>query len=164
MKANRGAAFLDRDGTLIMDSGYMAAGSRIKFMPGVIEGLSRLVQSKIDLIIVSNQSGVARGLITVDDVDYIEREMQAKLLPQGITFRKSYYCFHLPSEGCNCRKPNSGMILKAINDFSYSPEKCSMFGDKETDILASEAAGIRGFLIQEGDFLDSVNIWLKTFQ
>jgi D,D-heptose 1,7-bisphosphate phosphatase len=162
MRVNRRVAFLDRDDTLIFDSGYMNSESKIEFMPGVIQGLSKLAQSDIDLIIVSNQSGVPRGFITIDDVYAIESKMLFILEAYGVTFKKSYYCFHSPSGECDCRKPKSGLILKAIDDFKYLPENCSMFGDKEIDVLASEGAGVRGFLVKKGEFLNSINLWLDA--
>jgi D-glycero-D-manno-heptose 1,7-bisphosphate phosphatase len=162
MKVDMRAAFLDRDDTLLVDSGYMNAESKIAFMPGVIEGLKILTKSNIDLILVSNQSGVSRGLISIDDVHTIESNMLAILQADRISLRKSYYCFHSPSEACDCRKPKSGLILKAISEFNYLPKMCALFGDKETDVLAAEGAGVRGFLVKKGEFLNSVNLWLKT--
>jgi D-glycero-D-manno-heptose 1,7-bisphosphate phosphatase len=162
MKVDRRAAFLDRDDTLLVDSGYMDAESKIEFMPGVIEGLRNLRKNNIDLILVSNQSGVSRGLISVEDVYKIENDMLEILKVHGIALKKSYYCFHSPSEECDCRKPNSGLLLKAISDFEYLPKVCAMFGDKETDVLAAEGAGVPGYLVKNGEFLNVVNLWLNT--
>ena len=158
----KSVAFLDRDDTLIMDTGYMDSQSEIIFLPGVIEGLELLSKRGVDLILVSNQSGVSRGYISEEDVYKIEEKMASILESNDIKFKNAYYCFHGPTEGCTCRKPGSGLILQALNDYGYLPEFCCMFGDRETDVEASRRAGVLGFQVCKGEFLESVKYWLET--
>lgn len=152
-------AFFDRDGTLISDSGYMTASSEFNLLPGVSDSLILLSKLGVRLVVVSNQSGVGRGIITLDDVYCIQEKIELLLSKLDVIIDAFYYCFHSPSESCMCRKPKSGMFLRAIKEFDLNPRECVMFGDKRTDIVASDGAGIRGFLVAQGSLFSTVSSW-----
>jgi D-glycero-D-manno-heptose 1,7-bisphosphate phosphatase len=135
------AIFLDRDGTVIIDKAYLNNVSEIEFIKGVPETLKALKKQGYLLIIVSNQSGVARGYYQEDTVNEIHREMNRMLSRDyGITLDAFYYCPHHPDYGteayrknCDCRKPAPGMVLKAAKEHQIDICQSFMIGDKPSD-------------------------------
>jgi D-glycero-D-manno-heptose 1,7-bisphosphate phosphatase len=148
------AVFLDRDGTIIEDVGYLDDCSRIKFLPRVSEAIKLLNKSGFKVIIVTNQAGVARGYFTEDTVKEINRYTQESLAKQGAFIDKIYYCPH-HAEGtieeykkdCNWRKPNPGMIEEAAREFEIDLENSFAIGDKSIDIEAGRRAGCKAILL-----------------
>lgn len=145
----RPAAFIDRDGVLNVDLGYVGRIEDFHWLPGAMAAMGRLQQAGHALVVVTNQSGIARGLYTLQDFDRVTAHMRADLLAHGVTLDGVYACPHLPDavvaayrRDCNCRKPRPGMILQAIADLDLAPEHSSMFGDKASDIAAARAAGL----------------------
>ncbi|MFH1362501.1 MAG: HAD family hydrolase, partial [bacterium] len=117
------AVFLDRDGTIIEDVGYLNNPNDIKFIPGSIEAIKQLNKTGYKVIVITNQSGVARGLIAEDMLQTIDKTMQKHILSGGAHLDAIYYCPHHPDHGhyphkqnCKCRKPNPGMLKKAAKD------------------------------------------------
>uniref|UniRef100_UPI003217F2CA D-glycero-alpha-D-manno-heptose-1,7-bisphosphate 7-phosphatase n=1 Tax=uncultured Draconibacterium sp. TaxID=1573823 RepID=UPI003217F2CA len=136
--------FLDRDGTINVEKNYVYKIEDFEFQPGIFE-LIRKYQSKDFLIfIVTNQSGIARGLYTEKDFEILNKWMLAKFREEGIKITKVCFCPHHPefTGECNCRKPLPGMILNTIEQFNISPVKSVLIGDKKRDILAGRNAGI----------------------
>ncbi len=135
------AVFLDRDGTLIVDKDYLADVSQIEFIKGVPETLKKLKEKGYLLIIISNQSGVARGYYKEDVVGEIHRGINDRLREAyGFTLDAFYYCPHHPDFGdevyrkkCDCRKPAPGMILKAAEEYDINISQSFMIGDKPSD-------------------------------
>lgn len=142
------AVFLDRDDTLLVDQGYMSDPGQVCLLPGVPEALARLQQAGRALVLISNQSGVARGLISVEQVQAIELRLRA-LLP-GITLAGAEYCFHGPDDGCACRKPAALMLQRAAQRLGIDLPRSVMVGDRASDVGAGAAAGCWTVLLGDG--------------
>lgn len=133
----------DRDGTLIEDVPYNGDPDRVVPLPGVAEGLDRLRAARIGLGVVSNQSGVARGVLTADQVEKVNRRVVELLGPFGAVV----WCPHGPADGCRCRKPAPGMIDRAAAALGVPVERCAVVGDIGADVDAARAAGALGVLV-----------------
>ncbi len=152
------AAFLDRDGTIIEDLGYLGDPDGIRFIPGAIEALQVLQRAGYRLILVTNQAGVARGLITEADVGRVNARLAERLAEAGVRFHGIYYCPHHPEHGppeyrrdCACRKPKPGMIHQAIRDLDLDPARSVVIGDHVTDAALAQAfPGMRAILVRTG--------------
>lgn len=145
------AAFLDRDGVINVDTGYVGKREDFVFADGAQQALARLSAAGYLLVIVTNQSGIARGFYSeaafVTLMDAVCRE----LADMGAPVAKVMYCPHMPGDDCTCRKPRPGMILEAAADLEIDLAASIMVGDKPGDIEAGRAAGVgRCFLIGEG--------------
>jgi D-glycero-D-manno-heptose 1,7-bisphosphate phosphatase len=153
------AVFLDRDGVINHDDGYVYQWAQFRWMAGAIEALKALRSLDYRLIVVSNQSGVGRGFYTEDDVALLHERMIAYLLENDVTISGCYFCPHHPSEAleayredCECRKPKPGMILAAAEDHDIDLDHSVMVGDKASDMEAAFSAGIPLRLqVGEGD-------------
>ena len=133
----------DRDGTLVHDFPYNGDPDWIRPMPGVREALDRLRASGVRLGVISNQSAVARGLITREQVD----ACMARLVEQLGPFDTIRYCPHGPDDGCTCRKPLPGLVEQACTELVVDPAQCVVVGDVLADVQAGEAAGAVGILV-----------------
>src|SRR6056297_1860979 len=142
------AVFLDRDGTIIEDTGYPGDSSPIHFLPGAPEALRKL-QKQFLLIIISNQSGVGRGFITLDEMHRVHNKILIKLAKETIEITDSYICPHAPSENCECRKPNSKMLINAAEKWEINLSQSYMIGDKLSDTLAGNRAGCKSILLDQ---------------
>lgn len=147
----RRAVFFDRDGTLIHDEHYLAKASRVRPIPGAIEALRRSRADGRLLVIVSNQSGLARGLIRPEEHAAVHARTMALFADAGVPIDAAYYCEHGPDAGCACRKPRPGMLLRAATEHGIDLAGSIMIGDKRSDVEAGEAAGARGVLFR-GDW------------
>lgn len=142
--ANPPAAVLfDRDGTLVVDVPYNSDPERVEPMPGARAALDRLRDLGIPTAVVSNQSGVARGLLTREDVTAVNARVEELLGPLG----PWAFCPHGPDDGCGCRKPAPGLVLEAARALAVAPERCAVIGDIGADVDAARAAGARGVLV-----------------
>jgi histidinol-phosphate phosphatase family protein len=146
----RSAVFLDRDGTLIVDRGYLRDPEGIEFLPGALEALASFQRTGLALVVVSNQSGVGRGLITAEEAGRVDERFLNLLTKAGIRLDGVYYCPHAPDAGCDCRKPLPGMIITAAKKLSLDLGSSVMVGDKPSDVLAGQAAGCRAVLFAAG--------------
>jgi D-glycero-D-manno-heptose 1,7-bisphosphate phosphatase len=150
------AAFFDRDGVLNFDSGYVYARENFVWRPSAVESVKWLNDHGILAFVVTNQSGVARGLYTEEDVQALHDHMQAALAAQGAHIDAFRYCPHHP-EGvvqryrlqCACRKPQSGMIEDLLQAYGLDPAHCLMFGDRDTDLQAGRGAGVPSLRVSE---------------
>jgi histidinol-phosphate phosphatase family protein len=133
----------DRDGTLVADVPYNGNPGRVVPLPGVAHGLARLRAAGIGLAIVSNQSGVARGLLTPTQVDAVNRRVTELLGP----FSAVFWCPHAPGDGCGCRKPAPGMVRRAARAIGIPVERCALVGDTGADVEAARSAGALGVLV-----------------
>lgn len=136
------AVFLDRDGVINEDSGYVSKISDFKFINGVFEALSGFKKLGYLLIIVTNQSGIARGFYTLDDFEKLNKFMLDEFTKNGVFIDKVYFCPHSPEENCECRKPKAGMILQGLKEFDINPQNSILIGDKISDIEAANAANL----------------------
>lgn len=146
------AVFLDRDGTVNCDEGhyYIYKPEDVVFNPGVIEGLKRLKEAGFLLFIVTNQSGIAKGIYSHEDVKKVHDYMCKMFSAQGISIEKIYYCPHHESMAtCICRKPSPYMINSAIEEFHIDKTRSWLIGSGLRDIKAAEAAGIRSVKIHK---------------
>ena len=147
----RPAVFLDRDGVINVDHGYVSRWEEFEFLPNVPETLAHLQDAGYLLVIVSNQSGIGRGFYTESDLEYLRDTA-------GVSVTGFYHCPHHPSEAigryrvhCDCRKPAPGMIKQAALDHQIDLSSSLLVGDKESDIQAGRAAGVaRLFLVRDG--------------
>ncbi len=137
------AVLFDRDGTLVADVPYNGDADRVALMPGAEEAVQRLRSAGIPTAVVSNQSGVARGLLTMDQVQAVNRRVEDLLGPLGPWI----VCPHHPSDGCKCRKPAPGMVLRAAQELGVAPQRCALIGDIGADVEAARAAGARPVLV-----------------
>lgn len=138
---HKAAIFLDRDGTLIEDVGYPRDPDAVRFLPGVIHALKSAYDRGWPLIVISNQSGIGRGLITPEEASAVHQRFVSELASQGIELSGSYYCFHKPAERCICRKPSPSMLFWAASDLGIDLCRSFMIGDKLSDMDAGHQAG-----------------------
>jgi len=148
------AVFLDRDGTIIEDKMYLADPRAVRILPGAAQGMRILREHGYLLIVVTNQSGVARGYFTTEDLDRVHQRISELLRKEGVGYDGLYYCPHFKdgvvepyNVDCECRKPKPGLILTAAKDFGIDLEKSFLVGDSERDIEAGRRAGVRTILL-----------------
>lgn len=147
MGSKNKAVFLDRDGTINVDYGYVYQKDKLQFAEGALEGMKMLHEAGYLLIIVTNQSGIARGYYTVNDMETFHDFMLQQLEENGITISKIYYCPHL--EGCNCRKPKLELFYKAQEEYDIDFELSCAIGDKLRDLSLCEKENVKGYLLTE---------------
>jgi heptosyltransferase-2 len=145
--------FLDRDGTLNPDPGYIRSPDRFELFPGVAQALSRLKQAGARLIVVTNQSGVARGLFSADDLDGVHAKLRYLLGEAGVSLDAIYVCPHHPDAGCDCRKPNRGLIDRAVGEQRIDLTRSYLIGDHARDIELAKRVGSRSILVTTGAVL-----------
>ena len=148
MKKNK-AVFLDRDGTINYDYGYVHKKDKLKFLPGVIESLERLNNAGYLLIIITNQSGIGRGYFTLEEYNEFNNYMLEKLKEQGINITKVYYCPHTDNDNCNCRKPKLGLFYQAIDEYNIDLNESYAIGDNERDLAICVDSPICGILLNK---------------
>ena len=136
------ACFLDRDGVINVDKNYVYKIEDFEFNDGIFELLEFLKEKGYVFIVVTNQSGIARGLYTKEDFSKLSNFMTEELKKRGIDILKIYHCPHHPDENCECRKPRPKMILDAKEEFDIDLENSIMIGDRKTDIQAANNAKI----------------------
>lgn len=151
------AVFLDRDGVLIEERAYLRDPGDVVLTPGAGAALRRLREAGWLVILVTNQSGVARGYFTEADVERVHAALRAQLTTHGAILDAICVCPHHPAgvvEGyariCTCRKPAPGMLLEAIREFRVDPARSVMIGDKHSDLEAAQAAGAEPILVETG--------------
>ena len=157
------AAFFDRDGVLNVDKSYLYKIEDLEWIDGAKEALAYLNQKGYTIFVVTNQSGIARGYYTVDDMNKLHEFMAQQVAAAGGKIEKFYYCPHLP-EGkiaeyaveCACRKPKPGLILRAFEEYDIDKDAAFLIGDKPRDVESAEAAGIKGYLFSGGNLLNFV--------
>ena len=159
------AAFLDRDGVINYDYGYVYKLKDFRFCKGIFKGLKILMELDFNLIIVTNQSGIARGLFTEEEYKETTNFMLDRLKDNNIKITKIYHCPHHPSfpenqfSDCSCRKPKPGLFLKASKEHNIEMHKSIAIGDSERDLIAARSAGIKKrFLIRKDNLLENQNL------
>lgn len=144
------AVFLDRDGTLINEPGYLSDPNGLKFYPRVGAALARLTRAGFKLVMISNQSGVARGYFTLKTLMEIQRRLRTALKKHGARIDGFYFCPHLPDAGCVCRKPKPTLGLRAVRKFKIDLKRSYMVGDQFRDIEFAKNLGVKGVLVLTG--------------
>ncbi|MFN2925952.1 D-glycero-beta-D-manno-heptose 1,7-bisphosphate 7-phosphatase [Lachnospiraceae bacterium YH-ros2228] len=152
------AVFLDRDGTINVEKQYLYKKEEFEFLPGVLDGLKLLQKAGYLLVIVTNQSGIARGYYSEDQFHDLNNWMLSKLEEYGITITKVYYCPHHPNAivekykmDCECRKPKLGMYQKAVQEYGIDLNNSYAIGDKIRDCAICKDSGCKGILIQDNE-------------
>lgn len=141
------AVFLDRDGLICRDVHYLRRPEDFELLPGVAEGIKKLNELGVKVIVATNQSGIARGYFTEEDLRRIHERMERELGERGARVDAIYYCPHHPNEGCSCRKPRTGMLERAARDFGLDLKKCFIIGDRKLDLEAGKNAGCTRILV-----------------
>ena len=136
------ALFIDRDGIVNVDHGYVSQIHDFEFSDGIFDLMRLFRDAGFWLFIITNQSGIGRGYYTKETFHSLTEWMLERLLKEGISIKEVYYCPHTPDEKCYCRKPSTGMIEEALSTYPIDLKNSWMIGDKESDILLAENAGI----------------------
>ena len=159
---SRGAVFLDRDGTLIVDAHFLDDPERIEFLPGAVEAVVRLNDIGIEVIILTNQSGVARGYFDTERVEAVNARLLKLLEERGASVEDIYYCPHHPDgtvekyrSDCWSRKPNPGMAQQAARDYGIDLGKSFVIGDKMSDVLLAKNINAEGILVRTGEGVET---------
>lgn len=156
------AVFLDRDGVINVEREYLSRIDAFEFLPGAVQALRRLQAAGWRLVVVTNQSGIARGYYSEQDYQLLTAHMRSELAGAGVHLDAVLHCPHLPDADiaryrlvCECRKPKSGMLLEAARTLALDLSQCVMVGDKVSDVQAGRAAGLaRCWLVRSGHRLD----------
>lgn len=153
----RPAIFLDRDGVVIDDVHYLASPAQVRLIPGSADAIASLNRAGWPVVVVTNQSGVARGLFTTDGVHAVHEHLSEQLAGYGAKIEAYYFCPHYPTADvpayrvdCSCRKPKPGMLLQAAEELGLDLTQSWMIGDKVSDLAAGAAAGASTILVRTG--------------
>jgi D,D-heptose 1,7-bisphosphate phosphatase len=156
-KKRPAAVFLDRDGTINEEVGYLDRMEKLKLIPGAAEAIRLINKSGMKAVVVTNQSGVARGVFDETFVEKTHTHLRGILRADGALIDAFYFCPHHPTEGrveylkiCDCRKPAPGMLLRAVEELRIDPNHSYMVGDTLKDIEAGARAGAQGILVRTG--------------
>jgi len=162
--------FLDRDGTLIEDREYAHAPSDYAPLPGAYEALRELRAAGFGAAVVTNQSGIGRGLFSEADFARFQAHLLADFAAHGAALDASYHCPHIPDAGCDCRKPRPGLVLRAAREHAIDVPASWVIGDRESDVGLAASAGCRAVRIGGGargdgvavarDLLEAVRRWV----
>ena len=142
--------FLDRDGTLNYDPGYLKIAAELKLLAGVGPSLARLKRAGAKLVVVTNQSGVGRGILTLKDLEAIHARLQGLLELEDAALDAIYFCPHHPDDGCRCRKPNVGMVERAVSELQLDFRRFYLIGDHARDIQLAHRVGAKSILLTPG--------------
>jgi histidinol-phosphate phosphatase family protein len=147
------AVFLDRDGTIMEDAHYIKSPEQVRLLPGAAAAVKRINDAGIPVIVVTNQSGIARGIFTTDDYEKVRARFESLLRDEGAHVDASYYCPHLPDDPpvCNCRKPATQMFEQAIAELELDPARAAYIGDRWRDVVAAKKLGGRGIMIDSSE-------------
>lgn len=144
-------ALLDRDGVINQNRpGYVTRWEEFRFLPRALEALAALRRLGLRLAVVTNQSAVGRGLLAPGELHQIHRHMLERCARSGAVIEGAFTCPHAPWDGCGCRKPQPGLLLRAMAALGEPPERCVAIGDSAEDLLAAEAAGVPFVLVRTG--------------
>jgi D-glycero-D-manno-heptose 1,7-bisphosphate phosphatase len=150
--AKRRALFLDRDGTIVEERHYLADPDLVRILPGALDAMREFAAAGFSLVIVTNQSGIARGLYSAEDFQAVQARIEELAQEQGVRFDAVRHCPHHPdiSGSCDCRKPATGMYLSAAEELAIDVSASIYAGDRVKDVLPALALGGRGFLVRTG--------------
>ena len=141
---------LDRDGTINVEKNYLADPELLELLPGALEGLKSLADLGLGLVVITNQSGIGRGLMTEQQVDAVHQRLRELLHVGNVQLQGIYVCPHHPQTPCHCRKPATGLVQQAAADCGFVPEHCFLIGDKPSDIALGKNIGAVSLLVRTG--------------
>jgi D-glycero-D-manno-heptose 1,7-bisphosphate phosphatase len=140
---------LDRDGTLVLDRGYMDDPALLEFAPGAADALRWWHEHGYRMVVITNQSGVGRGYFSAERVEEMNVRLHAMVEALGFRLERIYYCPHRPEAGCNCRKPALGLLIQAASELGFNSRRVVVIGDKQSDIEFGQCAGAKTILIAD---------------
>ncbi len=146
------AVFLDRDGTLNHDTGYVLSPEQLVLFPGVPEAIARLNRLGAMVLLVTNQSAIGRGMMTIAGLESIHERLAELISPYGARIDGIFFCPHHPQDWCGCRKPKSGLIDQAVIRFALNVSQCYLVGDKRSDLEAAQTASVPGVLVMTSSY------------
>lgn len=153
------AIFLDRDGTIIVDKIYLNDPEQIEYLPGVFVGLRQLRDAGFIFLIVTNQSGLPRGKVKIDNLHEIHRRIRSAFAAEGVDLREFYYAPYLTDFDHPMRKPNPGMILTGASEYNIDLKQSWMIGDRMLDVEAGHRAGTRTILVGDRETPNDFKNW-----
>jgi D-glycero-D-manno-heptose 1,7-bisphosphate phosphatase len=149
-KSARRFVLLDRDGTINVEKHYLSDPALLELYPGAAEAMRQLQAKGFGLAVVTNQAGIARGKITMAQLDAVHAKLGAMLATEGVSLDGVYFCPHGPDDDCDCRKPAPGMIEQAVRELGFDPRQAFVVGDKGIDIGLGKAVGATTILVRTG--------------
>ena len=158
------AIFLDRDGVINKDVGFLTSWRQFDFIPGFLDALKLIKRNSFLAIVVTNQSHINRNLITETELKIIHAKMIKSIKFSGTKLDDIFYCKHIPEDNCDCRKPKPGMILKAAEKYNINLEESYMIGDKETDIDLGLCVGCKTILLNGTTYLTKADFTAKNWE
>jgi D-glycero-D-manno-heptose 1,7-bisphosphate phosphatase len=141
---------LDRDGTIVVERDHLSLPEQVELLPGAAEGLRLLRRLGLGLVVVSNQSAIGRGLFDESRLTAINARLQELLKAEGVVLDGIYVCPHRPDAGCQCRKPEIGLVKQAVREYDFEPALSFVVGDKECDIELGRRIGAKTILVRTG--------------
>ncbi len=138
---------LDRDGTIVIDRHYLADPDALEFEPGAAVGLRKMAAMGLGLVVITNQSGIARGLFSPSRLEQIHERLKQMVQTAGARLEGIYFCPHGPEDGCDCRKPNLGLMRQASEELGFDMSESIVIGDKESDVEFGRRAGAVTMLV-----------------
>ena len=154
------AVFLDRDGTIAYDVPYCSRPEDFVLMPGAAEAIARLNKAGFMVVVITNQSGIARGLFTAEILEQIHRKMRITVAEAGGEIERVYYCPHMPDSGCSCRKPGVSLFIEAEHELGIEMQKSFVIGDQLADMIAGNRCGCRTVLVWSKD--TEADVFMKS--
>ncbi len=142
--------FIDRDGTINEDYGYIGDPDRLRLIEGAAAAIKRLNDAGVPVVVITNQSGVARGYYTEEDLHRVNDRLVELLALEGASIDGLYYCPHHPEQGCECRKPGRGLVDKAAEELDIDLDTSFIVGDKVSDVELAENVGAAAILVLTG--------------
>jgi D-glycero-D-manno-heptose 1,7-bisphosphate phosphatase len=156
MPTARRFVVLDRDGTIIKEKHYLSAPDQVELIPGVATGLRQLLEMGVGMIIVSNQSGIGKGLFSESQLKLVHEHLKNLLNAEGVHLSGIYFCPHVPSDNCSCRKPAPGLVELAAHELGFVPQDCFVVGDQACDVELGRRINATTFLVRTGYGMQTV--------
>jgi D-glycero-D-manno-heptose 1,7-bisphosphate phosphatase len=142
---------LDRDGTIVIDRHYLSDPAGLEFLPGAADGLKSLHESGHRLVVITNQSGIGRGLFTLERLQAMNARLREMVLESGARLDGIYFCPHRPEDNCDCRKPGTRLLFDAASELGFDPADAVVIGDKDSDTEFGQRAGTLTMLVSRGE-------------
>lgn len=158
MKSQSGPVIiLDRDGTVVFDRHYLGDPEGLEFLPAAVTGLRKLHTMGCRFIIITNQSGIGRGILTLEQVKRVNAGLEMMMDTIGAPVTDTYFCPHAPDANCDCRKPATKLLLRAAAEHDFDPAQCIVIGDKPSDIEMGKNVGAKTILITTSEFTHGID-------